>query len=360
MSSSNVSSETILDVQELSTTFFTDEGVVPAVSKVSFTLKKGQTLGIVGESGSGKTVTSKSLMRIIPSPPGKITGGKILFHDTDLVTASDKTMESIRGNKIAMIFQEPLTALNPVFTVGWQIDESLRLHQKDLNKTQRRARVIEMLDKVGMPSPKQRVDEYPHQLSGGMRQRVMIAMALACNPEILIADEPTTALDVTIQAQVLRLIDNLKAELGTAVILITHDLGVVAEVCDRVLVMYAGQVVEEGDVDDIFHRPTHPYTRALLRSVPKRGKRVPGARFKTIEGMVPDIKNLPKGCRFQGRCDIEKDRCREEEPPLIKLDRGQSSRCFFAQTLIADAGNEEEPKKKSADQAPTSEETSNE
>lgn len=342
MSDSKKNEEVILEVQELSTTFFTDEGVVPAVSKVSFVLNKGETLGIVGESGSGKTVTSKSLMRIIPNPPGRITGGKILFHGKDLVRASEKEMESVRGNQIAMIFQEPLTALNPVFSVGWQIDESLRLHQKELSKAERRERVLEMLEKVGMPSPARRINEYPHQLSGGMRQRVMIAMALACNPEILIADEPTTALDVTIQAQVLRLIDNLKSELGTAVILITHDLGVVAEVCDRVLVMYAGQVVEEASIDDLFHRPTHPYTRALLKSIPKRGKRVPGTKFKTIEGMVPNIKKLPVGCRFQGRCDIEEERCRKEEPALVKLDRGQSSRCFFSDKLIASAESSDE------------------
>ncbi len=325
----------ILDVQGLCTSFFTDEGVVHAIDKVSFSLRKGETLGIVGESGSGKTVTSKTLMRIIPSPPGKITGGKVLFHGEDLVAATDKRMQQIRGNKIAMIFQEPMSALNPVFTVGWQIDESLRLHQKQLSKAERAKRVLEMLKKVKIPSPERRLKEYPHQLSGGMRQRVMIAMALACNPEILIADEPTTALDVTIQAQVLRLIGDLKTELGTAVILITHDLGVVAEVCDRVLVMYAGQVVEEASIDDIFHKPSHPYTRALLRSIPKRGKRVAGATFATIEGMVPDIKNLPKGCRFQGRCDIEHDRCRQEEPELVQVSAGQSSRCFFAKDVVA-------------------------
>ncbi len=325
----------ILDVQGLCTSFFTDEGVVHAIDKVSFSLRKGETLGIVGESGSGKTVTSKTLMRIIPSPPGKITGGKVLFHGEDLVAASDKRMQQIRGNKIAMIFQEPMSALNPVFTVGWQIDESLRLHQKQLSKAERAQRVLEMLKKVKIPSPERRLKEYPHQLSGGMRQRVMIAMALACNPEILIADEPTTALDVTIQAQVLRLIGDLKTELGTAVILITHDLGVVAEVCDRVLVMYAGQVVEEASIDDIFHKPSHPYTRALLRSIPKRGKRVPGATFATIAGTVPDIKNLPKGCRFQGRCDVEQDRCRQEEPELVQVSPGQSSRCFFAKDVVA-------------------------
>jgi oligopeptide/dipeptide ABC transporter ATP-binding protein len=338
---------TLLDVQELSTSFFTDEGVVHAIADVSFKLEKGETLGIVGESGSGKTVTSKTVMRIIPSPPGKITGGKILFDGEDLAKATDDRMQEIRGNKIAMIFQEPMSALNPVFKVGWQIDEALRLHQKDLDKVQRRKRVLEMLEKVNMPSPEQRIDEYPHQLSGGMRQRVMIAMALACNPEILIADEPTTALDVTIQAQVLRLINELKTELGTAVILITHDLGVVAEVCDRVMVMYAGQVVEEGSVDDVFHRPAHPYTRALLRSIPKRGKRVPGAKFATIEGMVPDLKNLPDGCRFQGRCDIEHSSCRVKPVDIVELGEGRRSRCLFTDELAkleeAEAKESEEP-----------------
>jgi oligopeptide/dipeptide ABC transporter ATP-binding protein len=333
----------ILEVEKLSTTFFTDDGVVPAVHEVSFKLAKGETLGIVGESGSGKTVTSKTLMRIIPSPPGKITGGKVLFNGEDLVQASDTRMQEIRGNKIAMIFQEPMSALNPVFKVGWQIDEALRFHQKELNKAQRRKRVLEMLEKVNMPSPRQRINEYPHQLSGGMRQRVMIAMALACNPEILIADEPTTALDVTIQAQVLRLINQLRAELGTAVILITHDLGVVAEVCDRVLVMYAGQVVEEGSVDDIFHRPAHPYTRALLRSIPKRGKRVRGEKFKTIEGMVPNIKKLPPGCRFQGRCDIEHESCRSKPVEMVELGDGRRSRCLFTDEMknSAEEVNEE-------------------
>lgn len=338
----------ILDVQNLCTSFYTDDGVIDAIDQVSFHLDKGETLGIVGESGSGKTVTSKTLLRIIPMPPGKITGGKVLFHGEDLVKASDKRMQSIRGNKIAMIFQEPMSALNPVFTCGWQIDEALRLHQPELNKAQRRKRVIEMLEKVRMPSPESRIDEYPHQLSGGMRQRIMIAMALACNPEILIADEPTTALDVTIQAQVLKLISQLREELGTAVILITHDLGVVAEVCDRVLVMYAGQVVEQAKVDDIFHNPAHPYTRALLRSIPKRGKRVPGAKFETIKGIVPDLRKLPTGCRFQGRCDMEQERCRIEEPPLVQLSATRQSRCFFAEELLASSTD---PRKQTEDKS---------
>ncbi len=319
----------ILELDHLSTTFFTDEGEVRAVAGVSFVLQAGQTLGIVGESGSGKTVTSKSILRIIPSPPGKITGGRILFHGEDLVTATDKRMREIRGSKIAMIFQEPMTALNPVLTIGWQIEEALKLHQKELSKTQRKARVIEMLEKVHFPSPERRVKQYPHQLSGGLRQRAMIAMALACNPEVLIADEPTTALDVTVQAQVLRLIAELRAELGTAVILITHDLGVVAEVCDHVVVMYAAQVVERGRIEDIFHAPAHPYTRALLESIPKRGRRVPGARFPSIPGMVPDLKNLPPGCRFRERCDHAQDECAAGEVHLTELDGDRVVRCLF-------------------------------
>jgi oligopeptide/dipeptide ABC transporter ATP-binding protein len=318
----------LLEVQDLSTTFFTDDGDVHAVSKVSFSLEAGETLGIVGESGSGKTVTSKSIMRIIPSPPGKITGGKVLLKDEDLVAATEKRMQQIRGNAIAMIFQEPMSALNPVFTIGWQIDEALKLHQRKLSKAQRRERVLELLQLVRIPSPEKRVNEFPHQLSGGMRQRAMIAMALACNPEVLIADEPTTALDVTIQAQVLRLIQQLREELGTAVILITHDLGVVAEVCDRVVVMYAAQVVEQGSIEDIFHRPAHPYTEALLRSIPKSGKRVPGAKFHSIPGMVPDLRKLPPGCRFRGRCDREQPDCAKGDVELVTIGEGREVRCL--------------------------------
>ena len=323
--------EPILKVQNLSTTFFTDAGEVVAVDDVSFDVHAGETLGIVGESGSGKTVTSKSIMRLIPSPPGKITGGRVLFDGMDLTTLDEASMRRVRGNRIAMIFQEPMTALNPVFTCGWQIEEALKLHQPDLDRRARRARGIEMLDKVGIPSPTQRFGEYPHQLSGGMRQRVMIAMALACNPEILVADEPTTALDVTIQAQVLRLVRHLQKDLGTAVIFITHDLGVVAEVCDRVAVMYCARIVEQGTVDDIFHRPAHPYTRALLRSIPRRGKKVKGARLPTIPGIVPRLTDLPSGCRFRGRCDREEPDCATAEPELVDLGDGRAVRCFHAE-----------------------------
>ncbi len=324
----------LLEVRDLKTYRFTFEGIARAVNGISYHLDKGEALGIVGESGCGKSVTASSIMRIIPEPPGKIVGGQISFKGEDLTQLSQKAMRRIRGSRIAMIFQEPMTSLNPVFTIGNQIAEMFTLH-RGMNKKNAFEASIEMLERVQIPAPHKRIKDYPHQLSGGMRQRVMIAMALACNPEVLIADEPTTALDVTIQAQVLRLIGDLKRELGTAVVLITHDLGVVAEVCDRVLVMYAGQVVEEADIDDIFHAPSHPYTRALLRSIPKRGKRVPGAKFETIEGLVPDLKNLPTGCRFQGRCDVEQERCRKEEPPLIKLGERQTSRCFYAEEVRA-------------------------
>ena len=324
-----IPNQPLLRVIDLETTFFTDEGEVRAVDKVIFDLHAGDTLGIVGESGCGKTVMSKSIMRLVPSPPGRITGGQILYRGEDLVTAGARRMQDIRGNHIAMIFQEPMTALNPVFTIGWQIEEALLLHQPELGRKARRARVLHLLESVGIPSPERRIDEYPHQLSGGMRQRAMIAMALSCNPDILIADEPTTALDVTIQAQVLRLIEQIKDDLGTAIMLITHDLGVVAEVCDRVIVMYAAQIVEEAPVDDIFHRPAHPYTRALLRSIPRKGPRMSGALLPTIPGMVPALPHLPGGCRFQDRCEHAQPRCAEAEPMLEPLDDHRRVRCHF-------------------------------
>ena len=317
----------LLEVEALTTTFSTDEGVLRAVEEVSFDVQAGEVLGIVGESGCGKTVACKSIMRLIPDPPGRITGGKVLFKGEDLAVASRRRMERIRGNHIAMIFQEPMTALNPVLTIGWQIEEALLLHQ-DLGAAERRAKALSMLEKVGIPSPKRRFGEYPHQLSGGMRQRVMIAMALACNPEILIADEPTTALDVTIQAQVLRLMTDLRDSLGTSIILITHDLGVVAELCDRVLVMYAARVVEQGTVDDIFHRPAHPYTKALLKSLPRLERRQRERELETIAGMVPDLRRLRPGCRFYERCPKAQDDCRAREPELIQLGEGRSVRCF--------------------------------
>ena len=304
----------ILEVQNLSTSFRTDRGIVTAVDDVSFDLHPGETLGIVGESGCGKTVTSKSIMRLLPEHLSfHSEASKVIFRGQNLARMSEKEMRKIRGDQIAMIFQEPMTSLNPVFTIGWQLDEALAYHT-DLPKSARRDRAAEMLDMVEIPNPRKRLDEYPHQLSGGMRQRVMIAMALCCEPDVLIADEPTTALDVTIQAQILRLMANLKERLNTAIMLITHDLGVVAQVCDRVLVMYAGRVIEEGPVVDLFHQPRHPYTRALLESIPKSGNKQKGQRLATIPGIVPSLFELPKGCRFQDRCELVETRCRDEEP----------------------------------------------
>ena len=322
----------ILQVENLKTWFKTDAGLARAVDGVSFHVNPGETLGIVGESGSGKSVTSLSVMRLIPQPPGQIQpDSRILFRNhagemEDLAKASERRMRQIRGNDIAMIFQEPMTSLNPVFKVGEQIVESLRLHQ-GLNKKDARDRAIEMLQLVGIPIPRQRVDEYPHQLSGGMRQRVMIAMALACNPKLLIADEPTTALDVTIQAQILELLNKLQEELGMSIILITHDLGVVAETCDRVIVMYAGQVFEEGPVDDVFHDPQNPYTEGLLRSMPKLGEEV--ERLAVIPGVVPSPTNWPLGCRFRERCPYGWEKTEREEPPLFDIGPGRRNKCWL-------------------------------
>jgi len=285
----------LLSVRGLKTYFQSEDGLVPAVDGISFDLERGGALGIVGESGSGKSVTSLSIMRLIPSPPGKIVAGEILFEGEDLLKKSEAEMRKIRGNDISMIFQEPMTSLNPVFTVGDQIMEAIMLHQR-LDKKAAREKAIEMLKLVGIPEPQRRVDEYPHQLSGGMRQRVMIAMALSCNPKLLIADEPTTALDVTIQAQILDLMRKLREELGTAIILITHDLGVIAEMVEEVIVMYAGQIVERTDVRSLFRSPKHPYTEGLLGSLPKLGQKT--ERLQTIEGVVPSPFNMPEGCRF--------------------------------------------------------------
>jgi oligopeptide/dipeptide ABC transporter ATP-binding protein len=324
----------LLEVRDLRTWFSTDAGLARAVDGVSFHVDPGETLGIVGESGSGKSVTSLSIMRLIPEPPGKIQpGSEILFRGSaggveDLAQASEERMRHIRGNDIAMIFQEPMTSLNPVFTVGAQIIESLRLHQ-GLSKWDARDRAIEMLKLVGIPIPEQRVDEYPHQLSGGMRQRVMIAMALSCDPKLLIADEPTTALDVTIQAQILELLNRLQEELGMAIMLITHDLGVIAETCDRVIVMYAGQVVEEGPVDEVFHDPQHPYTEGLLRSIPRMGQSVD--RLAVIPGLVPSPAAWPIACRFHERCPYGWELCEQKEPPLFELGPGRKSKCWLVE-----------------------------
>jgi peptide/nickel transport system ATP-binding protein len=312
----------ILEVKNLKTGFKTDDGQFLAVDDVSFTLEKGKTLGIVGESGCGKSVTSLSIMRLIPEPPGKIMGGEILFNGQDLLKLSEKQMRSIRGNQISMIFQEPMTSLNPVFTVGNQIAEAISLHQKNLKAAQVRERTIDMLRKTGIPEPEKRVDNYPHQLSGGMRQRIMIAMALSCNPQLLIADEPTTALDVTIQAQILELVRSLQKELNTSMILITHDLGVVAETCDEVAIMYAGRIIEYGSVEDIFYRPQHHYTKGLLNSVPhfETGKR--RERLETIPGIVPSLLELKPGCRFADRCKAVQQDCRGVEPGLNAVVKG--------------------------------------
>ena len=319
----------IIEIKNLKTYFKTDEGIAHAVDDVSFSVYPGETLGIVGESGCGKSVTSLSIMKLIPQPPGYFAGGEILYKGRNILDIPEADMREIRGNKISMIFQEPMTSLNPVFTVGHQIEEAIIVHQ-GLNAVDARQKAIEMLKLVSIPSPEQRVDDYPHQLSGGMRQRIMIAMALSCNPEVLIADEPTTALDVTIQAQILELIENLQKELNLAVIMITHDLGVVAEVCDRVVVMYAGQIVEKGSVRDIFKNPQHPYTKGLLASIPKMGEDGNSQSLYNIKGMVPSATEFPQGCHFNPRCDLVTDKCKAENPSLelINPDTAHQVRCW--------------------------------
>ena len=319
----------ILEVRSLTTGFQTDQGLVTAIDDVSFDLFPGETLGIVGESGCGKTVTGKSILRLLPEHRTVYgTSSEIRLQQENLLRFSEKQMQQVRGNRIAMIFQEPMTALNPVFTIGWQLDETLRYHTS-LDRKARRSRVVEMLSMVEIPNPEKRLREYPHQLSGGMRQRVMIAMALACEPDVLIADEPTTALDVTIQAQILRLMNDLKQRIGTATILITHYLGVVAQVCDRVLVMYAGRVVESATVADIFRDPRHPYTRALLDSIPHSSQSSSKERLPAIEGIVPSLRNLPTGCRFHDRCSFCEPRCEQEEPELEQISSDRHVRCHF-------------------------------
>ncbi|MEW6524580.1 MAG: ABC transporter ATP-binding protein [Bacillota bacterium] len=321
--------EKLVDIRNLKTTFYTTDGVVPAVDGVSLHIDRGETLGVVGESGCGKSVTALSVMRLIPWPPGKIEAGEIQFEGQDLLKKSEAQMRAIRGNDISMIFQEPMTSLNPVYTVGNQISEAIELHQ-GLDRRAALKRTVEMLKLVGIPLPERRVHEYPHQLSGGMRQRVMIAMALSCSPKLLIADEPTTALDVTIQAQILELMKRLKKELGMAIMLITHDLGVVAEMAQRVTVMYAGKVVEEAQVVPLFRRPLHPYTRGLLDSIPHMDAEK--HRLHVIEGVVPNPMYMPKGCRFNPRCPYAQDKCREHEPELGELQPGRKVSCWFPLT----------------------------
>jgi peptide/nickel transport system ATP-binding protein/oligopeptide transport system ATP-binding protein len=319
----------LLEVRDLHTSFKTDEGLILAVAGVDLVMRQGETLGLVGESGSGKTVAALSIMRLIPEPPGRIFKGQVLFEGRDLLRLSEREMRKVRGNRISMIFQEPMTCLNPVVRVGDQIGEAVRLHQ-GLSANESRSVAVQMLRKVGIPDPDSRAKEFPHQLSGGMRQRVMIGMALACHPRLIIADEPTTALDVTIQAQILELMNDLKEDFQTAVLLITHDLGVIAETAQRVAVMYAGRIVEYADVKTLFSVPSHPYTIGLLESMPSLDGEIPEDRtLRTIPGMVPSLLDLKPGCTFQDRCPEVFDRCRQEEPPLLRTPKDCLSRCWL-------------------------------
>jgi len=321
----NSQNNPLLDVRSLSTHFFTDEGVVRAVEQVSLEIQPGEILSLVGESGCGKSVTGLSILGLIPSPPGRIVHGEILFDGKNLLQLKEKEMERVRGNEISMIFQEPMTSLNPVFTIGDQIMEAITLHQS-VGRSEARKRTIEMLDRVQIPTPETRIDAYPHQLSGGMRQRAMIAMALSCQPKLLIADEPTTALDVTIQAQVLRLLKEIQREMGMAVMLITHDLGVVTEIADRVAVMYAGRIVEVASIGAIFGHMRHPYTKGLLDSIPQLTEKK--KRLNAIPGQVPNPLSLPVGCKFHPRCYLMIEDCKKEEPSLFQVDGDHFSRCI--------------------------------
>ncbi|WP_394177359.1 ABC transporter ATP-binding protein [Yoonia maritima] len=317
----------VLDVRDLKTVFKTRSGEVHAVNDVSFSLRPGELLGVVGESGSGKSVTMMSLLGLLPSPPAEVRHGSVMFDDKNLLDVDAETLRAVRGGKIGFVFQDPMTSLNPVFTVGVQVMEPLRKHM-GMNKKQAAARAQELLELVGIPDAKRRLGDYPHQFSGGMRQRVMIAIALACDPQVLIADEPTTALDVTIQAQILELMKELRTKLGMAVIWITHDLGVIAGIADRVMVMYGGQVVEHAPVANLFNDPQHPYTRALLKTIPTiHGERA--ARLTVIEGQPPIIKAAPSSCPFRDRCDVAFDRCANENPPRYDLGAGHDAACFY-------------------------------
>ena len=321
--------ENLLTVNNLRTYFFTRSGVVKAVDDVSFVMRQGETLGVVGESGCGKSVTALSVMRLIASPPGKIVGGEITFNGEDIMEKNQRELTELRGSKISMIFQDPMTSLNPVYTVGFQIAETVKRHRKDVSNDQAWKRAVEMLDLVRIPDAKKRSRNYPHEFSGGMRQRVMIAIALACNPQLLIADEPTTALDVTIQAQVLELMKGLSKEFGTAVMLITHDLGVVAGTCEFVNVMYAGHVVESAPVSQIFETPAHPYTVGLLNSIPRLNE-ARGAKLTPIAGQPPDLSKEIIGCPYATRCPKVQSRCRQERPELMPVGRGeQLAACFY-------------------------------
>ncbi|MFF2481073.1 ABC transporter ATP-binding protein [Paenibacillus sp. NPDC058071] len=329
----------LLEVQGLKTEFKRGGGSIQAVAGVDFHIKKGEVLGLVGESGCGKSVTSLSIMRLLKDTPGKIAGGSVTFEGTDLTKIPESDMRRIRGNEMAMIFQEPMTSLNPVLRIGKQLSEPIMLHM-GYNRKKAREHAVHMLELVGIPRANEVFDDYPHQLSGGMRQRVMIAMAMSCNPKLLIADEPTTALDVTIQAQILDLMKRLKEEQDMGMLLITHDLGVVAELCDRVVVMYAGRVVEEAPVRELFENPQHPYTKGLIQSVPKLRQKV--RRLDSIKGNVPDLSQMPAGCKFAPRCQFAMERCQTEEPALLAIEGGQGrkSRCFLTEEQAMEASSE--------------------
>ena len=326
---------TLLEVKDLKTHFFTQEGVVKAVDGVSYDVQEGETLGLVGESGCGKSVSALSIMRLIPNPPGRIVGGEILFDGKDLLKLHDRDMRKVRGKQISIVFQEPMTSLNPVLSIERQLTEALELHF-GMNKKAARGEAVRRLEQVGIPDPERRIKQYPHQFSGGMRQRVMIAIALSCDPKLIIADEPTTALDVTIQAQILELMKGLSKEHGVSLIVITHNLGVVARYADRVNIMYAGKIIERGSAREIYGNPRHPYTLGLLNSVPRLD--LPRKeKLDPIEGQPPDLTNLPVGCAFRARCRYAIDRCAEESPPLMSVDDGHLSACFVADTLGAKA-----------------------
>jgi len=326
---------TLLEVKDLKTHFFTQGGVVKAVNGVSYDVQEGETLGLVGESGCGKSVSALSIMRLIPNPPGRIVGGEVLFEGKDLLKLPDRDMRRVRGKQISIVFQEPMTSLNPVLSIERQLTEALELHF-GMNKKAARVEAVRRLEQVGIPDPDQRIKQFPHQFSGGMRQRVMIAMALSCDPKLIIADEPTTALDVTIQAQILELMKNISKEHGVSLIIITHNLGVVARYADRVNIMYAGKIIERGTAKEIYGNPRHPYTLGLLNSVPRLD--LPRKeKLDPIEGQPPDLANLPSGCAFRARCRYAIDKCAEETPPLVSVDDGHLSACFVADTLGAKA-----------------------
>ena len=333
----------LLEVEDLQTRFFTRDGVVRAVDGVSFDVRRGETVGVVGESGSGKSVTALSIMRLLPQGNARIVAGRVRLDGRDLTDLDEPSMRRIRGGDVAMIFQEPMTSLNPVLKIGYQLTEAIRVHRR-FGRASARRHALDMLRLVRIPEPERRLSQYPFELSGGMRQRVMIAMALSCDPKLLIADEATTALDVTIQAQILQLVRDLKARLGMAVIMITHDLGVVAETADRVVVMYAGKVVEKASVKELFRQPLHPYTRGLLGSIPKlpvAGKKLPLKRapLEELHGFVPSLRNPPEGCRFAARCPLAKPRCTAEEPPLVEHRPGRHAACFFWRELAGEASH---------------------